>query len=817
MTKNPNLEKTKLSLKELEKRYQDLFNSISDLIMIHDLKGRLLNVNPAVSKLSGYTFEELIGRPVSDFIMPKFRSLFRDEYLNEIKKQGHSEGVVAFQAKDGSEHFIEYRNVLVKQGGREPYVSGLGRDITERIHAERTLRGSEERYRTVFETTGTATIIIEKDETISLANSTFEELSGYSKEEIEGQKKWTEFVLKDDLKQLRAYHHDQSSKSPSSPPHCEFRFVDRAKKIKNIFLTLGPIADTQRSVASLLNISDRKQVEMELQKAHAELENRVKERTSNLVKANEKLKQETKERRRVEEALQLSQERYKLATNAAKVGVWDWSVVTNDFYLDPNIKEILGYSDSEIPNELDVWSEYIHPEDKESVMEAFQAHIDGRTPEFVYEHRMNHKDGTARWIMARGIAIRDARGNPIRVVGTDTDISERKQAEEEKKKLELRVQHVKRLEAIGTLAGGIAHEFNNLLMGIQGNASFLLYGMDYSHPHFDALKNIEKSVRKGARLTKQLLGYAQKGKYRMKYINLNQFVHDTADSFGKTRPEIIFHQKLSDNLFAIEAEPAQIEQMLLSLYVNAEYSMPSGGEIIIQTLNVTNENMTGKLYNPKPGNYVRLTVTDTSVGMDKRTQERIFEPFFTTNVMGRGTGLGLAFVYGIAKSHGGYVEVNSEVGRGTTFTIFLPASKREIHSTVKLADQLNEGSGTILLVDDDEIALEAGTKMLERLGYSVLEAGSGMEAINIYRDKMKAIDMIILDMIMPKMDGGKTYEEIKEINPNVKVLLASGYSIDSRAAEILKRGCDGFIHKPFNLRDLSEKLKQVLIPTTRTT
>ena len=185
MAINPNYEESKLRLKELEKRYYDLFNSISDLIMIHDLEGRLLNVNPAVSNLSGFSSEELIGRPISDFIIPKFRPLFQNEYLKEIKKNGHAEGVVIFQAKDRNEHYIEYRNVLVAQKGREPYISGLGRDITERVLTERILLESEERHRTVFEATGTATIIIEEDETISLANSTFEDLSGYSKEEIE--------------------------------------------------------------------------------------------------------------------------------------------------------------------------------------------------------------------------------------------------------------------------------------------------------------------------------------------------------------------------------------------------------------------------------------------------------------------------------------------------------------------------------------------------------------------------------------------------------------------------------------------------------
>jgi two-component system cell cycle sensor histidine kinase/response regulator CckA len=686
MAKNPYYQEPKQRLIELEKRYRDLFNSISDLIMIHDLEGRLLDVNPAVCQLSGYKSEELIGRPISDFIIPKFRPLFQDEYLKEIEKQGYAEGVVIFQAKDEKEHYVEYRNALVKQKGREPYVSGLGRDIT-----------------------------------------------------------------------------------------------------------------------------DRKQAEEALQKAYEELEQRILERTADLVKTNEQLKWETKERKQVAEALRESQERYALATHAAGVGVWDWNLQTNTFYLDPNVKEILGYSDSEIPNELDVWSEYVHPEDKQSVMETFQAHLDGKTPEFVFEHRMIHKDGSLKWIMARGTAMRDDQGNPIRVVGTDTDITARKQAEDEKKKLEEQVQQAQKLEAIGTLAGGIAHAFNNLLMAIQGNTSLLLCDMDSCHPYFDALKNIENSVRNGAKLTNQLLGYARKGKYRVEPVKLNQLVEETADAVGRTRKEIIIHRKLSEDLLAIEAEQGQIEQVLLNLYINAADSMPNGGKIIVRTLNVSHEDMRRKLYDPKPGNYVQLTVTDSGLGMDKRTQKRIFEPFFTTKGMGRGTGLGLASVYGIVKSHGGYIEVESEKGHGTAFSIFLPACSIEIPKTINSSNPIIEGSGTILLVDDEEIVLEAGIKMLERLGYSVLKAGSGTEAVEIYKDNKETIDLVILDMIMPGVGGGETYDRMKKINPTVKVLLSSGYSADGQAAEILKRGCKDFIQKPFNLNKLSTKVKEILV------
>lgn len=288
------------ALLELEKRYRDLFNSISDLIMIHDLEGRLLNVNPAVAKLSGYTPDELIGHRISDFIVPEFRPLFQDEYLRKIKRKGSSEGVVVFQAKDGAEHYVEYRNVLVCPEEGQRYISGLGRDISERVRAERALRESEERYRTVFETTGTATVIIEDDETISLANSTFADISGCSKEEIEGKKSWAEFVAKEDLAKMRAYHRGRRDKPGSAPNSYEFRFIDRQGNMKDTIISIKMIPGTRKSVASLLNISDRKRAEEALQKSYNELERRVEERTADLARANDKLKRQIVERRKAE-------------------------------------------------------------------------------------------------------------------------------------------------------------------------------------------------------------------------------------------------------------------------------------------------------------------------------------------------------------------------------------------------------------------------------------------------------------------------------------------------------------------------------------
>jgi nitrogen fixation/metabolism regulation signal transduction histidine kinase len=366
------------------------------------------------------------------------------------------------------------------------------------------------------------------------------------------------------------------------------------------------------------------------------------------------------------------------------------------------------------------------------------------------------------------------------------------------------------MEAVGTLAGGIAHDFNNLLMGIQGNTSLIRLDFDSSHPNYEKLRTIENLVQSGSKLTSQLLGYARKGRYEVKPIVLNQLIEESSSTFGRTRKEITIQQELCEGLFAIEVDQGQIEQVLLNLYINAADAMPGGGNLKLKTMNITHKDIKDKLFDPKPGNYVLLTVTDAGVGMDKKTEARIFEPFFTTKEMGRGTGLGLASAYGIIKAHGGYIDVESEVGEGTTFSIYLPASGKEVAKEKEFPEDLLKGTETVLLVDDEEIIIDVCDKMLKALGYNVLLAGSGKEALELYEAKKEEISMVILDMIMPVMGGGETYDRMKEINLNIKVLLSSGYSIDGQAEEILERGCDGFIQKPFNMKKLSQKMREIL-------
>jgi len=390
------------------------------------------------------------------------------------------------------------------------------------------------------------------------------------------------------------------------------------------------------------------------------------------------------------------------------------------------------------------------------------------------------------------------------------ELAERERAEKEKTQLEAQFQHAQKMEALGTLASGIAHNFNNILMGIQGYASLMLMDIDSVHPHFKRLKGIEQQVQSGSNLTKQLLGYAREGRYEVKTINMNDIVKETSDTFAMTKKDISVHLALAEDLNVIKADQGQLRQTLLNLYVNAADAMPRGGDLFLKSLNVTDLDMKGKPYTPKPGNYVLLAITDTGTGMDKKTMERIFDPFFTTKGMSKGTGLGLASVYGIIKAHGGYIDVDSQKGHGTTFSIYMPASDMEGTKEKELVTEVLKGKEGILLVDDEDVIIDVGHEILKTLGYEVHVARSGREAIDAYEANQDKIDMVILDMVMPDMGGGEAYDILKGINPDIKVLLSSGYSLNGQAAEILRRGCDGFIQKPFNVTQLSQKLREIL-------
>ncbi len=388
--------------------------------------------------------------------------------------------------------------------------------------------------------------------------------------------------------------------------------------------------------------------------------------------------------------------------------------------------------------------------------------------------------------------------------------SELKERLEGEIQLQKKLSESDKFRALGLMASGVAHDFNNLLMGIQGNTSLMLLDIDSSHPHHERLKNIEQSVQTGAELTRQLLGFTRGGKYEIKPTDLMELMEKTSRMFAPTKKEIRIFTKYQKGIWSVKVDQAQIEQVLLNLYVNAWQAMPSGGDLYLQTQNVTLDKEFVRAIDIKPGKYVKMSVIDNGVGMDETTRKRIFDPFFTTKEMGRGTGLGLASAYGIIKNHGGYINVSSEKGEGTTFNIYLPVTKEKIVEEKKPSEKLLKGEEMVLLVDDEGMILEVGKEMLAKMGYEVLTAGSGKKALEIYRKKKDQIGIVILDMIMPEMGGGETYDKMKKINPGIKALLSSGYSINGQATEILKRGCNAFIQKPFSVTNLSLKLREIL-------
>ena len=513
-------------------------------------------------------------------------------------------------------------------------------------------------------------------------------------------------------------------------------------------------------------------------------------------------------RRIVDEALRESEEKYRNILESIEEGCFEIDLEGNLTFFNDPLCRILDFDRDELEGQNTIV--FTTRDSAKKVDRILKQVKNTGEPVHVTDYDAVKKSGEIVPLELSASLIKNAEDQPVGFRGMLRDVSERKRSEEEKRKLETQLQQAQKMESIGTLAGGIAHDFNNILMGVQGNASLMLLKIDHNHPNHEKIKNIERYVQNGTELTKQLLGFARRGKYHLKATNLNEIIETSSTLFGRTKKEIQIHRKFSDDLWAVEVDQGQIDQVLLNLYVNAWQAMPEGGDLFLETENVTLDKNYVQPYKVEPGRYVKISVADNGVGIQKEDQERIFEPFFTTKEMGRGTGLGLASVYGIVKSHGGYINVYSEKGQGTRFTIYLPASEKEVVDEKERIIPLVRGRGTILLIDDEEMIVDVGQELLRELGYKVVVAKSGSEAIEAYKKKYPQIDLVIMDMIMPGMGGGEAYDRLKQINPEVKVLLSSGYSVDGQATKILDRGCDGFIQKPFNMKQLADKIRSII-------
>ncbi len=652
------------------------------------------------------------------------------------------------------------------------------RSKIEKEIISRKLELSEARYRYLVQNSPDIIFILSPDGVFHFINNTIEHLLGYESASLIGRH-FTSIVASDDCNRANLYLQEIGNQGTLSD-HLELRL-------------------RQNSPGDDLDTPPAKHLIVELRAT--QLPDIIDDEKGNGKLGIYGIARDITASKQAGEALRISEEKYSTILEDIEEGYYETDLDGNFTFFNQSFHKTLGFPRDEL-----MGMNHGQCMDSPCAQRALQAMGDmykTGLPARGLEWECITKDGTRIIIDTSIFLTRDSHGQARGFRGIIRNITERK-------RLESDLLQAQKMEAVGTLAGGIAHDFNNLLMGIHGYTSLMLMTSKPGNQDYEKLKSIEQHVQSGAELTRQLLGFARGGKYEVKPTRLGDLIRKSVTLFGRTKKELTIHQKLRNDLWTAEVDRGQIEQVLLNLYLNAWQAMPGGGNIYIETDNVTIEKESVLPFYVNPGNYIQISVADTGVGMDDKTMERLFEPFFTTKEMGRGTGLGLASAYGIIKGHGGFINVSSKLGKGTVFDLFLPATANEVVEEEAPSCHITKGHETILLVDDEEAIISVTGEILEILGYTVITASSGKEAIDTYKAQKDRIDLVILDMVMPGMGGGETFDRLKEINADIKVILSSGYSITGRATQIMERGCRSFIQKPFNINEISSKIREIL-------
>ncbi len=522
-----------------------------------------------------------------------------------------------------------------------------------------------------------------------------------------------------------------------------------------------------------------------------------------------RLREKLSSLKQTQDELRESEQRYARAISATTDAIWEWNLQTGHLYVSPRWYEILGYSNQELEMTIESWNDHCHPDDREKTNDAIRRMFDASDSiKFVTEYRMRAKDGSWKWILMRGDVVEwDENGKPLILSGTNTDITERK-------KLETRLIQSQKMEAIGRLAGGIAHDFNNMLGVIIGYAELAMDEADPTGPIPSKLDEILKASDRAANLTRQLLAFACQQTIHPKVIDLNE----TIDGMFKMSQRLIGEDiTLSwlpgEELWWVKIDPTQIDQILINMCVNARDAIQGCGTITIETKNISIDDSFCRSHpDSLPGDYVTIAISDNGCGMDKETQMQIFEPFFTTKGVGKGTGLGLATVYGIVQQNNGFINIDSEVGLGSTFTIFIPRFQGELLTELNsIRREIPRGEGeTILIVEDDFLLLKMAQSILETQGYHVLFASTPSEAVRLTEKHPSVIHLLLTDVIMPEMNGRDLAQLLLTSYPNLKCLFMSGYTSDVIDHHGVLKDDVQFIQKPFSVQDLAFKVHETL-------
>ena len=655
------------------------------------------------------------------------------------------------------------------------------RDITERKRAEEAGQTEKEKYRILVKQVPGIVFKGYADYGLDCFDNKIEALTGYTQGEFNSRTiKWNDVVLEEYVAPVR----EQLTKALKDDGFyvSEFRIRKKSGEVIWVQARNQVVKNAQGRMDYIsgvfFDITDRKRIEEALRESE------------------DKYRQLYAKAKRAAEVY-----RSLLSSSADAIVIYD--LEGNVQFLSPSFTRIFGWTLEELAGKR---IPFVPDSEREASMAEVRRVIAG-SPCSNFETRRYDKDGRILNITLSASRFDDHEGMPAGMLVILRDVTHTKV-------MERQYLQAQKMEAVGTLAGGVAHDFNNLLQAIGGYTELLLLDKSANDAGHSSLMQIKKACDRATQLIRQLLAFSRKAEGVRRCLDLNQEVLETEKVLQRTIPKMItIELHLAGGLWSVHADPVQIEQILLNLGTNADDAMPDGGRLTIETFNASlNEAFCRDHLGAKPGNYVLLSVSDTGRGMDPETLQHIFEPFFTTKEIGKGTGLGLASVYGIVKGLGGYIMCSSEPGQGTSFRIYLPAVEQWEAQAEGGVDEtpLKGGDETILVVDDEAPVRDVATQILQHFGYEVLSADSGETALELYKTRKGEIDLVILDLGMPGMGGHKCLRELRALDPSVKVVVASGYSINGQVRESLEFGAGGFVGKPYQLKDLVTTVRTVL-------